>query len=589
MSLSIERIPNKRGRTTILLRESWREGKRIRKKTHMNLTDVHPDIVSGFDTVLRGGVALRLPIEAVNIRRSWRHGHVAAALGVARSVGLERILHGKPSRKRDLALASIVAQVTAPDSRLSTERRLSWETANSSLGLLLGLGSVTGEDMLSMLDWLLTRQRWIEKGLANRHLNDSKTLLLYEVTPRCLEGRSGPLADFGYDHAPSPDKKQIVVGLVCSAEGCPLALESSPGSAFGPATLQQLVENARNRFGIERIALVGNRRMTTTTRIRTDIEPAGLDWIAELKTGDIRRLLRPAKPKRPTPLNPESMSADVVTEITSPDFPGDRLIVCLDPRLKEQQALKREALLQAAEAILETIAGSVRRGLFRGREHISCRVRHAINRKKIRKCFTIKITDDAIAWSRRPKHIKAEQCLDGISIIRTSLDPDSLGTPEAIAAFKSLPKIEQSFLTAGSRLPPQSVQTGDTGSLRASFLLCLLAEYLEWHMRRALAPMLFDDGCAMTQTTRASPATLERVAEVANPSSASDQAPDELPAHCFETLMDDLSNLTLNRVTIPGDPATEVALLTEPTPVHARALKLLGVSPEQTLPGSLKG
>ena len=336
MSFHLEIIPNRANKPAILLRQAWREGKRIHKKTLANLSRLPPEVVDGFRTVLRGGLAVQDASQLLRIQRSWAHGHVVAVLGSCRQLGLERILHRHRSRERDLALAAVVARV-------------------------LELGPVSGNEMLAMLDWLLARQQWIQTSLANRHLNDA-TLILYDVSSSYLEGRLCPLAAFGYNRDGKKGKQQIVFGLLCAADGCPLAVEVFPGNTADPATLGRQVKRIQKRFGIARIALVGDRGMLTTARIREDLQPAGLDWISALTSKHLRKLLAAPGPGRKgqAPVVADSLVPDAAAEITSPHFPGERLLLCLNPRLRGERRRKREQLLQATERILAEIASSVR-------------------------------------------------------------------------------------------------------------------------------------------------------------------------------------------------------------------------------------
>ncbi len=393
MAVGIEIIPNKRGRDTVLMRRSWREGQRVRKETLLNLTDFPDAVIRGFDTVLRGGTAFRRLSDAITVTRALPHGHVAALLGLARRTGLDKILHRKRSRMRDLALAAIVARVTAPGSKLETARRLSPATADSSLGGLLDLGKVTGNEMLAMLDWLLTRQRWIETSLANRYLGEASPLILYDVSSSYLEGRCCPLAEFGYNRDGKAGRKQINYGLLCAADGCPIAVEVFAGNVSDPATVAAQVNTIRTRFGIDRIALVGDRGMLTTARIRGHLEPVGLDWISALTTRDIRRLVCASDP----PLVPANLADDAVADVTSPDFPGERLMVCRNPRLREERARKRAALLQATEEILEQIAGAMQSGRLQGKEQIGRRIGREVNRKTVGKHFDLVIGDASLS------------------------------------------------------------------------------------------------------------------------------------------------------------------------------------------------
>ena len=477
MSFHIESIPNQANKPAILLRQAWREGKRIRKKTLANLSQLPPEVVAGFRAVLKGGLAVERPSDLLRVQRSWAHGHVAAVLGSCRQLGLERILHRQPSRQRELALAAVVARVLAPDSKLATARRLSPDTADSSLGALLGLGPVSGNELLAMLDWLLGRQRWIEASLARRHLQDA-TLILYDVSSSYLEGRHCPLAAFGYNRDGKRGKRQIVFGLLCAADGCPLAVEVFAGNTADPATLAAQVERIRQRFGIARIALVGDRGLLTTARIRADLQPAGLGWISALKSQSVRTLLqRPGPSAVQAPLRPGQLVPDQVAEIRSEEFPGERLLVCLNPRLRAERARKREELLQATERILEGLAAQVRRGRepLRGRDAINRRLGRELNRKKVGKHFQITVSDGHLSWSRRAERIAAEQQLDGIYVVRTSLAEQELGPAAAVEAYKSLAGVERAFRTSKDHLRVRPLHVYSEDHVRGHVFLCMLA------------------------------------------------------------------------------------------------------------------
>ena len=454
MSFHVETIPNRANKPAILLREAWREGKRIRKRTLANLSRLPPEVIDGFRTVLKGGLAVEHPSELLSIQRSWAHGHVLAVLGTCRQLGLERILHRHPSRERDLALAAIVARVLAPDSKLATARRLSPATADSSLGTLLGLGTVCGNEMLAMLDWLLARQRWIETSLANRHLHDA-TLILYDVSSSYVEGRLCPLAAFGYNRDGKKGKQQIVFGLLCAADGCPLAVEVFAGNTADPATVASQVERIQKRFGIARIALVGDRGMLTTARIREDLEPAGLDWISALRASDLRKLVAApgqagSERQGEAPLAADSLLPDAVAELTSPQFPGERLLLCLNPRLQAERRRKREDLLQSTERVLAEIAAAVRHKRLRGEAAIERRIGERANRYKVRKHFLIEVSEDELAFERNPASIEAEARLDGLYAIRTSLP--ELEAAATVEAYKSLSGVERAFRASKAHL-----------------------------------------------------------------------------------------------------------------------------------------
>ena len=587
LSYHIETIPNRNSPPAILLRKAWREGKRIRKQTLANLTHLPPDLVEGIRRVLKGGVVLTSPQEAFAVARSLPHGHVAAVLGLCRQLGLPRLLHRTASRTRELALAGLVARVLSPASKLATARQLSPDTAASSLGAVLGLGEVRGNEMLHMLDWLLKRQPWIERSLARRYLKGG-TVVLYDMTSSYLEGRCCPLAKFGHNRDGKRGKQQIAIGLLCTGEGCPIAVEVFAGNTADPSTVPAQVARLKERFDIGRIALVGDRGMLTTARIRQTVAPAGLDWISALKTADLRKLLKPLDGGRPAPLKPEDLQPDAVAEIFSPDFPGERLVVCLNPRLREERARKREDLLRATEAILERIAGIVRRkgSKLRGLEKINRRVGREANRRKVEKHFDIAVTHEDLTFKRNTQKIAAEARLDGIYIVRTSLDAEALDAHGAVAAYKSLSRVERAFRNLKSaRLQVRPVYVYSPERVRAHVFLCALACHVEWHLRRRLAPMLFeDDDPEGAAAQRASPVQPARTSEQARRKSATGRTAEGLPVHSLPSLLDDLATLTLNTVHLPDNPENRFNVATQPTPLQRRAFELLDVDPAKMFP-----
>lgn len=595
MSYHLESIPNRNSRPTLLIREAWREGKRIRKKTRANLTGMPEPLVNGIRTLLKGGIAVESVEDAFTIRRALPHGHVAATLGTLRRLGMVRLLHRHPGRERDLAIGVILARLLDPGSKLAAARHLSPDTAASSLGAVLGLGPVSGNELLSMLDWLLRRQKHIEKSLARRHLGEA-TLILYDVTSSFLEGRCCPLAAFGHNRDGKKGKKQIVFGLLCSVDGCPVAVELFAGNRGDPMTLGAQIAKIRDRFGVGRVALVDDRGMITTARIREELEPATLDWISALKTTDIRKLLRQpggdgGEPAAPAPLCPEALVPDQVAEIVSPEFPGERLLVCLNPRLREERARKREALLEATEAILETIAQGLRRpgAPHRGRDWIHRRVGREANRRKVEKHFHITVTNDALRWSRNRDNIAAEARLDGLYVIRTSLDANTMGPHEAVEAYKSLSRVEQAFRSLKTtRLEVRPVYVYNADRVRAHVFLCMLAYYVEWHLRQRLAPLLFeDDHRQQARAKRTSPVQPAQVSDRAKAKADTKTTPDGLPVHSLKTLLADLATLTLNQVALPTQPQHPFPLIAQPTLLQRKAFELLQIEPAKIVPSTM--
>ena len=587
MSYHLESIPNRNSRPTLLIREAWREGKRIRKKTRANLTGMPEPLVNGIRALLKGGIALESVEDAFTIRRALPHGHVAAGLATLRRLGLVRLLHRHPGRQRDLAIAGILARLLDPGSKLAAARHLSPDTAASSLGAVLGLGPVTGNELLDMLDWLLRRQRHIEKSLAHRHLGEA-TLILYDVTSSFLEGGCCPLAAFGHNRDGKKGKKQIVFGLLCTEEGCPVAVEVFAGNRGDPMTLGAQITKIRDRFGVGRVALVGDRGMITTARIREELEPATLDWISALKATDIRKLLRQqgADGGEPAPLCPEALVPDQVAEIVSPEFPGERLLVCLNPRLRQQRARKREALLEATEEILETIARGLR---HRGRDWINRRVGREANRRKVEKHFDITVTDDALRWSRNREKIAAEARLDGLYVIRTSLDAATMGPGKVVEAYKSLSRVERAFRSLKTtRLQVRPVYVYNADRVRAHVFLCMLAYYVEWHLRRRLAPLLFeDDDRQQARAKRTSPVQPAQISDRAKAKADTKTTAEGFPVHSLKTLLADLATLTLNQVTLPTNPDQGFPMIAQPTPLQRKAFELLEVEPAKIVPSTM--
>ncbi len=495
-----------------------------------------------------------------------------------------------PRPGRDLALATVAARVLWPDSRPATARRLSPETATGSLGALPGLGEVTGNEVLDMPGWLLKRQPWIEKSLANRHLRGGSTLILYDVSSGYLEGSKCPLAAFGHNRDGRRGKRRTVFGLLCASDGCPVAVEVFPGNTADPNTVASQVDRIRGRFGVGRVALVSDRGMITTARIRGDLEPAGLDWIPALKTVDIRRLLREGADGAPAPLVPEAPGPDAVAEVTHPDFPGGRLVVCPSPRLRQERARRREDLLGATEEALHRIAASVRPGRLKGREAIGRRVGRDVNRRRVGKHLEIEVTDGDVSWRRRGGRTAAEARPGGIHVIRTSLGAEAMGRDGAVEAYRSLAGGGRAFRNDRTDLRIRPVYVHSPDHVRAHVFMCMPALYLEWRMRRRPAPMLSgDDGREAARARRGSPVERAEVPERAKAKASTKRTTDGLPAHSLRTLPGDLSGMALNQLRPPGHGDSPLTVVTTPTRVQKRAFGLLGVGPDRNVPIGMTG
>jgi hypothetical protein len=577
--MHIESVPNRKSHPTILLRESYRAGGKVRKRTIANLTNWPEPLVEGLRTLLRGGVALTRADEALTISRSLPHGHVAAVLGTAERIGLPKLLterRGGPAsrRYRDLVMALIVNRVIAPASKLATVRALNPQTAASSLGERLRLGEVADREIYEALDWLLDQQARIEKGLAKRHLAGG-TLTLYDVSSSYLEGRCCELARHGHSRDHRSDRPQIVYGLLCSREGCPVAIEVFEGNTADPMTLSDQVDKLKRRFGLERVVVVGDRGLITSARIREDLKPAGLDWITALRAPKIQELANGG------PLQLSLFDDRDLAEITSPDYPGERLIVCRNPLLAAERRRKREALLIATERDLSRIKLAVerKRAPLRGTAAIGLEVGAGLDKHKMGKHYALTITDTSFAHCRKAEAIAAEARLDGIYVIRTNVPASALTAEQTVGAYKSLAQVERAFRSMKTvDLEIRPVFHWTAPRVRAHVLLCMLAYYLEFHMRSRLAPLLFDDHdrAAAAAERKSIVAPAER-SPAAKRKVTSRRTDDGLPVHSFRSLMQDLATVCLNKVSLPSNQKYRFDLPTKPTPLQTRAFELLGV------------
>ena len=570
-------IPNRSSPPAILLRESYREDGKVRSRTLANLSAWPAEKVEALRAVLRNEPLVPAGQSSIEIRRSLPHGHVAAALATAKRIGLEDLLprRGK-HRQRRLALALIIARLLDPAAKLATARMLNSETASHSLGEVLELGPGSARELYASLEGLVSEQAMIEAALARRHLKEG-ALVLYDVTSTYLEGRCCPLARHGYSRDHRGDRPQLVIGLLCAADGCPVAIEVFAGNTADPATLVQQIERLRQRFKLKRVVVVGDRGMVTEARIEQTLRPAGLDWISALRAPAIQRLACDGGPLQLSLFDQRDMA-----EIESPDFPGERLVVCRNPLLAEERARKRAELLAATEKDLARIQARVQRARnpLRGAAAIGQAVGAVVGRRKVAKHFLLTITDDRFHFARKAAAIAEEARLDGIYVLRTSLPAAHIDTAGTVLAYKGLARAERAFRclkTMDLELRPVFHWTAPR--VRAHVLLCMLAYYLEWHMRQRLAPLLFDD-------TDPAAATAQRSSPVAKatPSPAAKRKTDtrrtdpvdgtSFPVHSFRTLLADLATLTRNVVCCASRSLTLV--MATPTPLQRRALTLLG-------------
>jgi hypothetical protein len=575
----IESVPNRNSPPAILLRESYRDAGKIKKRTIANLSDWPTEIVEGLRTLLKGGKVAPADQESIIARRALPHGHVAAVLGTLRNIGLDRMLGPPRNRCRDLVIAMIVARLIAPASKLATARMLDPLTASSSLGEVLGLGPVDEDELYVALDWLGERQEAIEKALARKHLHDG-TLVLYDVSSSYVEGRCCELARLGYNRDGKKGKLQIVYGLLCAADGRPVAIEVFEGDTGDPRTLAAQIDKIKKRFALERVALVGDRGMITQARLDAEIAPAGLDWITALRAPAIRTLVE-AGALQMSLFDQRDMAA-----ITSPDYPGERLIVCRNPDLARERTRKRDDLLAATEADLAVIAAAVRRARnpLRGEAEIALKVGAVVNRHKVAKHFELSIGETTFSFHRKTEAIAAEAALDGIYVVRTNLPKKLLDDAATVGAYKSLARVERAFRslkTVDVHLRPIFHWT--TPRVRAHVLLCMLAYHVEHHMRARLAPMLYDEtDHEAAAAMRASIVAKAERSEVARRKQTTGLTDDGLPVHSFQSLLADLATYARIQATTALNDKYVFTLHTRPTPIQQRAFELLAVNPDRT-------
>lgn len=571
----IERVPNRNSPPAILLREAFREGHTVRKRTLANLSTWPPELVEGLQTLLRGGTAVKQLHDAFDIVRSRPHGHVAAVLGTLRHLDLERIIDPNPSPQRDLVVAMIVARLLDPRSKLATARGLNAETLAHTLGEALGLQAATADDLYYAMDWLLERQERIEKPLAARHLEDG-SLVLCDVTSTYFEGRTCPLAHLGYSRDDKRGTLQIVFGLLCNYAGCPVAVEVFDGNTADPMTVAPQIAKLRQRFGLSRIVLVGDRGLLTEARIRDELQPvAGLDWITALRSSAIQQLVSTGA------LQLSLFDQRDLAQITSPDYPGERLVVCKNPLLAAERARKRADLLHATEHELEKIVTATQRPKRRlkGQDKIGLRVGRVLQRFKMAKHFQVTITEAEFTYGRDEERIAQEAALDGVYIIRTSVPDTTLDAEDTVRAYKALSEVERAFRsykTVDLRVRPIYHYLADR--VRAHVLLCMLAYYVEWHMRQALAPMLFDDdNKAAAEAQRASVVAPAQPSVKARRKASRQRTDAGEPVHSFQTLLADLATIVKNRIEPKIVGAQPFDQVTRPTPLQQKVLDLLRV------------
>jgi hypothetical protein len=571
-------VPNRTSPPAILLRESFRLDGEVKTRTIANISHLPALQIEALRLALKGGLPFAttsLP-DSFLISRSRPHGHVAAVLGSLRKLQLDSILDPHPSRQRDLVIAMIAARILDPASKLATARGLHADSLHSSLGELLDLNAADEIELYAAMDWLLPRQERIEQELAKRQLSEG-ALVLYDLTSTYFEGRHCPLSKLGHSRDDKSGKPQIVFGLLTNAEGCPVAVEVFAGNTADPNTVATQVNKLRHRFGLQRLVLVGDRGMITSARICQDLSPEhGIEWISALRANQIQKLARDGQ------LQMSLFDRTDLVEIAHPGFPGERLIACFNPLLAEERGRKRPDLLAATEKQLEKIAVAAKRPKrpLRGKQNIGLRAGKILNRYKMGKHFELRIEEDSFHYQRKTVNIEREQSLDGIYVIRTSVGNEVLSSEQVVASYKSLSGVERAFRslkTVDLQVRPIHHRLPDR--VRAHILLCMLAYYVEWHMRQLLAPILFDDhDKPQAQAARTSIVAPARRSDAAMRKALTKNTDDGLKVHSFQTLLGDLATIVKNRIQPKDQITPPFDIITTPTTIQQKALDLLGVA-----------
>lgn len=565
----IENVPNRNSRPAILLREGWREGKKTCKRTIANLTDWPEEKVELLRRLLRGEPLVSAR-EAFAVERTVPHGHVEAVLGTIKRLGLDSIIYSKRCRERDLVVAMITERLIRPCSKLATTRF--WHT--TTLADELNVSDADEDDLYDAMDWLLARQAQIEKKLAARHLLEG-SVVLYDVTSSYYEGRTCPLARFGHNRDRKKGKLIIVYGLLTDEAGRPVAVEVYPGNTGDPSTVPDQVDKLRKRFGLCHIVLVGDRGMLTQTQIDKLKDYPGLGWISALRSGSIRKLVNEGN------LQMSLFDETNLAEIHSPEFLDERLVACYNPILAEERREKREKLLAATEKGLEKIAKEVARRTKTplDKAEIGKKVGKVINRYKVGKHFALEIYDGAFSFSRKEETIRRESELDGIYVIRTSEPAERICAEDTVRSYKRLEQVESAIrCMKGVDILVRPIHHRTKDHVRAHIFLCMLAYYVEFHMRKALAPLLFDDEELDERRKKRDPVKPAKPSGSAKRKKTTRLTPDGLEIHSFQTLLAELATRSRNRCRVKSDPeGPKFYELTEPTPLQERAFQLLGL------------
>jgi transposase len=567
----IETVPNRNSPPAILLREGWREGKKTRKRTLANLSDWPKHKIETLRKLLRDEVLVS-PSDLFTTERTLPHGHVEAVLGTIRKLGLDVVISAKRCRQRDLVLAMIAERLLHACSKLATTRI--WHT--TTLAEELSVEDADEDDLYEAMDWLLTRKEKIEKKLAARHLSDGG-IVLYDVSSSYYEGRKCSLAQYGHDRDGQKGLPIIVYGVMTDSEGRPVSVSVYPGNTGDPTTVTDQTEKLREQFGLSRIVIVGDRGMLTQAQIVKLKERGSLGWISALRSSSIRKLVGEGA------LQLSLFDKKNLAEITSPDYPGERLIACYNPLLADERRRKRQELLAATEVELQKLAKRVARRTKNPMKasEIGLKTGKVLGRYKVGKHFRLTIADGILKWARRQEAIEQESKLDGIYVIRTSESKKQLTAEDTVRTYKNLSQVERAFRTMkGIDLLVRPIRHRTENRVPAHIFLCMLAYYIKWHMRRALASILFEDEDLPSNRKLRDPVLPAKASEEAKAKRSTHRTEDGLEVHSFETLMAELASRGRSSYRIKSDPlGPSFKQISELTPIQARAFELLGLFP----------
>jgi transposase len=567
----IETVPNRNSRPAILLREGWREGQKVRKRTLANLTDWPAHKVEALRRVLKEE-PLVVPVDTFIIERSLPHGHVEAVLEMIKRLEVDQLIAAKRTRQRDLVVAMIVERLIRPGSKLATTRL--WQS--TTLGELLAVADADADELYQAMDWLLARQARIEKKLAARHYGEGSQVL-YAVSSRDSEGHTCPLAQFGYSRDGKRGKPLSVYGVLTDLQGRPTAVAVYPGNTGDPTTVADQVDQLKRRFGLQRVILVGDRGMLTQTQIEALKSSPGIGWISALRTEKVRQLVD-QEYLRLSPVEQHTLVA-----ISCPEFPDERLMACFNPLLAQERRRKRNELLQTTEQALEQLANQVQQRTQTplSAAEIGTKVGKVINRFHVGKHFATTIADGHFSYARRTEAIDREAELDGLYVIRTSESQHTLSAADTVRSYKHLAQVERVFRTLkGRELQIRPIHHRTEARVRAHLFLCLLAYYVEWHLRQALAPLLFDDQALPVDRHHRDPVAPAQPSASAKHKKVARVTEDGWPIHSFTTLMAELGTRCRHRWRLKIDPQSPTFVQdTQPTPLQARALELIRLLP----------